>query len=774
MGFDSTIRLRQLNQSELSGFCSQVTSGVLSSSGTAIAATGKLTSAFYPLNQNPAGYAKSGDYLAQIDLDSAMAQENAYIASTYYLKTNPSGYLSSSNALVLTGNQTASGIKNFADGILISGLPISLGNVVSLTGNQVISGNKTFMGNVGISGNTTISGNVSLSGNIAITGTGTINGSPIIISSGYQVISGLKNFTGALIVSGAETNTVYNKTLISGGAITIPCWDASTPSNQNYTPRLSFTNSGTELGIIQCWGDHAGANRPELQIISQESLGIILGYNGRTGEAFCQMGTSDSTHETFYFQYDALPYNVYNDGLTANPFGHSKRVGFVALASGGGETRYACPGLMGVTTTSNKASVYGTNYTIPGELWFYSMIPEYPYTSFSGIRMGRMMISGWDLRGTQIRENQISSGSNFTVNFSGAPSQTYSVTSSTVTITGSGQSLSPNDSQQISVLIKSGPYTSVSMTFPPWSWGSPTGVASAPTGINEQQGLLLNLKTFGTGVADVFATYSIHSVPYGFDSGAYSFITAANITNGTQRVAVDTLTKNAKAHNWWNLCDAIYPFVGGTSGSHSWNLKNTGQYRISWPVNPTHSFIGVSGGGGSYGDTNYMMSGAPNWSLTGCHLFAYHGTSGVLAPGGNNYALLAGYTWPTPTSRAGLIFTSTLAIAALGTNNSVSTSGPINESGVLNGYSGAAIVTRTGLNAQSVGMRTDWVAGDSTTADFMPNAKVGILARIDQANSIDYIYSGVIKGASMGGGVDFNTWNQMRADWDTYQLMLGR
>ena len=50
---DSTIRIKQVNQSELSGFVSpMIQSGM--------AATGQFTDVFYPRNSNPLGYITSG------------------------------------------------------------------------------------------------------------------------------------------------------------------------------------------------------------------------------------------------------------------------------------------------------------------------------------------------------------------------------------------------------------------------------------------------------------------------------------------------------------------------------------------------------------------------------------------------------------------------------------------------------------------------------------------------------------------------------------------
>lgn len=118
MAQDSTIRLKQMNQTELSGFVSQITSGILGISGTVVAPTGKLTGAFYPLNSNPRNYALSGDFISEQDLLSAISQENVYISENYYPLSNPSGFISaggvSSESIVYTtGSQQINGFKTF-------------------------------------------------------------------------------------------------------------------------------------------------------------------------------------------------------------------------------------------------------------------------------------------------------------------------------------------------------------------------------------------------------------------------------------------------------------------------------------------------------------------------------------------------------------------------------------------------------------------------------------------------------------------------------------
>jgi hypothetical protein len=85
MAQESTIRIRQLNQTELSGFIAPIIQGFLSQ-------TGALTGVFYPLRENPSGYEASGAFISQEDLDSAVAQTISYIADNFYPNSNPSGY----------------------------------------------------------------------------------------------------------------------------------------------------------------------------------------------------------------------------------------------------------------------------------------------------------------------------------------------------------------------------------------------------------------------------------------------------------------------------------------------------------------------------------------------------------------------------------------------------------------------------------------------------------------------------------------------------------
>lgn len=66
---------------------------------------------------------------------------------------------------------------------------------------------------------------------------------------------------------------------------------------------------------------------------------------------------------------------------------------------------------------------------------------------------------------------------------------------------------------------------------------------------------------------------------------------------------------NLKKLNIWDNCDLIYPIYGGTDRAHAINMKNPGQFTVSWNGGMQHSALGVIGNGtGSFGDTGWVAS----------------------------------------------------------------------------------------------------------------------------------------------------------------------
>jgi hypothetical protein len=93
----------------------------------------------------------------------------------------------------------------------------------------------------------------------------------------------------------------------------------------------------------------------------------------------------------------------------------------------------------------------------------------------------------------------------------------------------------------------------------------------------------------GTGLGFPYLSQS-------YDGDALAFFARAGITNSTQKRAVDTLVRGLKTFGLWSKIYGLYPFVGGTSATHAFNLKSA-LYPITWVNGPTHGANGVTGNG---------------------------------------------------------------------------------------------------------------------------------------------------------------------------------
>lgn len=101
------------------------------------------------------------------------------------------------------------------------------------------------------------------------------------------------------------------------------------------------------------------------------------------------------------------------------------------------------------------------------------------------------------------------------------------------------------------------------------------------------------------------------------DADALAFVNAASISNDTQKLAINTLVTDLKGYGVWAKMRAIYPFVGGTSSTHKWNLKDPRDldvaFRLVFSGGWTHSSTGaLPNGTNAFADTFLT----PNTSLT--------------------------------------------------------------------------------------------------------------------------------------------------------------
>ena len=96
------------------------------------------------------------------------------------------------------------------------------------------------------------------------------------------------------------------------------------------------------------------------------------------------------------------------------------------------------------------------------------------------------------------------------------------------------------------------------------------------------------------------------SVAAAGDADANAFITAAAITDTTQKAAIDTLVTDLKNYGIWTKMKAIYPFIGGTAAQHKFNLKN--------PLDTNAAFRLVFNGGWTHSSTGAKPNGTNAWA----------------------------------------------------------------------------------------------------------------------------------------------------------------
>lgn len=111
-----------------------------------------------------------------------------------------------------------------------------------------------------------------------------------------------------------------------------------------------------------------------------------------------------------------------------------------------------------------------------------------------------------------------------------------------------------------------------------------------------------------------------------YDPDALLFILAANITDSTQKQAVNSLVVSLKNYNLWGKIIALYPFVGGNATAHKYNLKDPrdldAAFRLTFNGSTTHGVNGVTFGINGYSNTYLQPS--VSLSLNNTHISNYH------------------------------------------------------------------------------------------------------------------------------------------------------
>ena len=155
-----------------------------------------------------------------------------------------------------------------------------------------------------------------------------------------------------------------------------------------------------------------------------------------------------------------------------------------------------------------------------------------------------------------------------------------------------------------------------------------------------------------------------------------AWIAATGETDLTILGALNTLETDLTTYGLTAKMKALYPFVGGTAGKHSYNFINTAAYQITWNGGITHSSNGIQGNAtNGYGDTglNFLSAYSTNDS---CHLSVYSRTNNTekavdIGASSSTYTILSiKRNDQSDTSFFGINTSGTFATLAADTNSS--------------------------------------------------------------------------------------------------------
>jgi len=237
-----------------------------------------------------------------------------------------------------------------------------------------------------------------------------------------------------------------------------------------------------------------------------------------------------------------------------------------------------------------------------------------------------------------------------------------------------------------------------------------------------------------------------------------SFVARSGITDATQIAAVTSLVTSARVHGWWDLCDLIYPFVGGTAGTHAQNLKSS-SFTITWAGTVTHNANGITGDGTTgFGDTAYIPSSSGQVLVNSVHLGAYRRTTGT----------------SSSRSYSGV----TTGLTALNIERAISAAN-LNAAvhDLLNSTLGpASLAFSAAVRNDSANKHVFTGASDLTSAvasASVPTINLYVLARNNNGVT-DRFSNSNLAGLTAGPGITFATYELMKNDWQVFNAALGR
>lgn len=235
------------------------------------------------------------------------------------------------------------------------------------------------------------------------------------------------------------------------------------------------------------------------------------------------------------------------------------------------------------------------------------------------------------------------------------------------------------------------------------------------------------------------------------------FAARAGIVDAAQITALEVLVAAAIAHGWWDKCDLIYPFVGGTDEAHAQNLKSD-SFAITWFGAVTHDANGITGNGTTgYGNTGYAPSSGPLWSLNSAHLGIYRRTTG----GTNRYYAGINTTGPS--------------LQKPPTNPETAIVGGINGANISAVFTGTSLGFLVLARNDAINTHVFSAAADiSAVAGSVAVSTASLVVLALNAGAIGGHNSANLAGLTAGAGLTFAEYTDMAADWQTFNTSLGR
>ena len=553
-----------------------------------------------------------------------------------------------------------------------------------------------------------------------------------------------KNITNLLGLTINLTNTGYATTASpygDYGKLVFGTNNGSTGSGVTVLVPNYFALLQADGSSIRFWPypDHGGGGL--IHLASQRDVTVGLGPNGNL-----QLGHSGSA-------YNGNVYLQYADDI-------------------GNSTLFMFATRVGSTVSYSAIHGYQSGTDGWGILNFYSKAPTwntFPTTGFntSGALVFQMETNGVNIRGRNVNLKSVSSASIISVDFSTGLLQDASPSSANVTITISNNDGSiTNIVRKILYIHSNG--QALNLTWPSGINIIGETLTNLPSSLASSLLLRTEWEATGPGNTNIQVSFKTGiDNSFTWDTDASAFFTAASITDGTQKAAIDTFVKARKAHGTWDSADRIALFVGGNSTAHSKYIKGSGT--ITFTSSPTHNTNGVTFNGTSqFADSAFVPSAdGVNYTVNSDRLIVCISTNSAYPISAN-----AAYAAVSATTYTGLLYDGS-SLFSYGNNAVAGSSGM---SFVISDIRGVICTTRTAASVGGLYINGQSLAGPGLTATALPTASITIGCRRwgTGIGEIDRYGAYTCAGFEIGAGVDTSTYQSIRDDWLAFNNALSR